>query len=182
MLHELTLYTGSHRGAEAAFRELAAKHGIKAIAYTFDGNGADDVDQSTLTVLSAEQLVKGDVSMEIVSRRLARSYHSADRIRKVTQTLFHVVNSAYHVFVVGVIQDDQTVKGGTGWAVELGRFFNREVSVYDQERKGWFTWRHGDWIPDLPSLGHRAFAGTGTRNLTDHGRRALEDLFARSLG
>lgn len=181
MRHELTLYTGAHRGAEATFRELATKWGLPTVAYSFEGNAIEG-DASAVTLLSAEQLQKGDVSMEIVSRRLDRSYHSAERIRKVTQTLFHVVNNSYHVFVVGVIQPDQTVKGGTGWAVELARFFNREVSVYDQERKGWFTWRHGDWIPDLPSLGHKAFAGTGTRNLTDHGKAALEDLFQRSLG
>ena len=181
MRHELTLYTGAHRGAEAAFRDLAKQWEIPTVAYSFEGNTIE-ADPTGVTQLTAEQLQKGDVSMEIVSRRLNRGYHSADRIRKVTQTLFHVVNNSYHVFVVGVIQPDSTVKGGTGWAVELARFFNREVSVYDQERKGWFTWRHGDWIPDLPALGHRAFAGTGTRNLTDHGHAALADLFQRSLG
>lgn len=182
MRHELELYTGAHRGAEAAFRAEAIRWEIPTVTYTFAGNAVEGVAAEELTVLSPDQLRKGDVSMEIVSRRLDRSYHSAERIRQVTQMLFHVVNNAYHVFVVGVIQPDQTVKGGTGWAVELARFFNREVSVYDQERNGWFTWRHGDWIPDLPGLGQRSFAGTGTRNLTDHGRAAIADLFARSLG
>ena len=39
---------------------------------------------------------------------------------------------------MGWIQDDGTVKGGTGWGVELAKFFNRELHVFDQEKNAWF--------------------------------------------
>ncbi|MEM8931948.1 MAG: hypothetical protein AAGE94_12290, partial [Acidobacteriota bacterium] len=92
----------------------------------------------------------------------------------------HMVNSSHHVFAIGWIQGDDTVKGGTGWAVELAKFFNREVSVFDQDRKQWFTWTDHQWQPDTPTIPDKAFCGTGTRNLTDAGRDAIRDLYARS--
>ena len=61
-----------------------------------------------------------------------------------------MVSRTYCVFVVGWIQGDDTVQGGTGWGVELAKFFNRPVSVFDQARHGWFTWKDGHWAPDSP--------------------------------
>jgi hypothetical protein len=120
--------------------------------------------------------------MEIVSRHMGRTYHRADRIRGVIQSMFHVVVPAYHVFAVGWIQPDGTVKGGTGWGVELAKFFGRAVSVFDQGRNAWFTYRDGHWEPDDPVIPEQAFAATGTRELTDEGRQAIEELFVRSFG
>ena len=77
--------------------------------------------------------------MEIVSKRMRRTYSRTDKIRKVIQSIFHMVNSGHHVIAVGWILEDNTVKGGTGWGVELAKLFNRPLSVYDQERKGWFS-------------------------------------------
>ena len=93
-----------------------------------------------------------------------------------------MVNSGYHVIAVGWIQPDETVKGGTGWGVELAKLFNRPLSVYDQERDQWFAWRDKQWIEETPVITDKTFAGTGTRNLTDKGSAALESLFERSFG
>ncbi|MEL7061595.1 MAG: hypothetical protein AAGN46_16335, partial [Acidobacteriota bacterium] len=109
-------------------------------------------------------------------------YASGRRLRRVFQALYHQVNKAYHVFAVGWIRADDTVKGGTGWGVELAKLFNRRVSVFDQDREQWFTWIDRQWQPDTPTVPERAFAATGTRNLTDAGRQAIHDLFERSFG
>ena len=120
--------------------------------------------------------------MEIVSMRMGRNYSKAEKIRKVIQSIFHMVNKGYHVIAVGWIQPDETVKGGTGWGVELGKLFNRPVSVYDQERKGWFSWKENSWVAETPVITDKTFVGTGTVNLTDDGRKAVLDLFERSFG
>jgi hypothetical protein len=134
-----------------------------------------------VVVLTAEELKKGDISMEIVSLRMGRKYTQANKIRKVFQSIFHMINDGLQVFAVGWIQPDDTVKGGTGWAVELGKLFNRPLSVFDQERDRWFTWKDNAWVEDLPKIEHSTFVGTGTRNLTDAGKRAIEDLYGRSF-
>jgi len=153
---------------------------MKEVNFTYEGHKAERT--RGLRVLTQEELQKGDVSMEIVSMLMKRTYSRADKIRKVIQSIFHMVNSGYHVIAVGWIQEDNTVKGGTGWGVELAKLFNRPLSVYDQDRKGWFSWEDSQWVEKTPVITSDTFAGTGTRNLSDEGRQALRDLFISSFG
>ncbi len=176
---QFTYYGGGHRGTEAEFGRQAEKYGVREVNYSFEGHQPER--KNGLTLLSPQELVKGDISMEIVSLRMNRKYSQVDKIRKVFQMIFHMVNSGIQIFAVGWIQQDHTVKGGTGWAVELGKLFNRPMSVFDQEKNRWYTWKENAWVEDLPTVDHETFVGTGTRNLTDAGRRAIEDLFARSF-
>lgn len=177
---QYTLYSGGLRGAEAEFGKCAEEWGCQEVNFSFKGHKMDRV--KDVRVLTEEELKQGDISMEIVSKRMGRSYAEADKIRKVIQSIFHMVNNGYQVFVVGWIQPNDTVKGGTGWAVELAKLFNRPVSVFDQDRNRWFTWKEGKWVEDTPVIEHKSFAGTGTRFLTDEGRKAIRELFERSFG
>lgn len=176
---QFTFYGGGHRGTEAEFGQQAEQFGLNEINYSFEGH--QPARAKGLKMLSPEELKKGDVSMEIVSMRMNRKYSRTHKIRKVFQSIFHMVNSGLQVFAVGWIQEDDTVKGGTGWAVELGKLFNRPLSVFDQERNQWFTWKDNSWVEDLPKVEYPTFVGTGTRNLTDTGSQAIKDLFTRSF-
>ncbi len=176
---DVTLYSGGHKGAEAEFGTLAEKFGINEVNFTFEGHKTER--QSGLKELSQEELKKGDVSMDIVSARMGRNFSKVDKIRKVIQSIFHMVNKGYQVFVVGWILPDNTVKGGTGWGVELAKLFNRPVFVYEQDRKAWFSWVDNTWVEVTPIISHKTFAGTGTRNISDDAKAALEDLYTRSF-
>jgi hypothetical protein len=174
------LVSGGHKGTEAEFGRCAERWGVREVTFSFQGHRMER--SGEVRVLSAKELAQGDVSMEIVSRHMGRSYTQIELIRRVIQSMYHVVVNAHQVFAVGWIQPDDTVQGGTGWGVELAKFFNRPVSVFDQNRNDWFTWQDGQWLPDTPTLGERPFAATGTRNLSDAGRAAIADLFRRSFG
>ncbi len=176
----ITLYSGGHKGSEAEFGRLAEAWGIQEVNFSFAGH---EVERSRgIHELSPEELDKGNVSMEIVSARMGRKFAQAQKIRKVIQTIFHMVNNGYHVITVGWIQPDDTVKGGTGWGVELAKLFNRPVHVYDQDRKGWFGWQDNAWVAQTPKIEQQTFVGTGTRHLTGDGQQALHDLFETSFG
>jgi len=175
-----TLFSGGMKGAEAAFGEAAEKWGVQEVNFSYEGHVM--ARDRNMQLLSEDELSRGDISMELASKMMNRTYYEKKKIRKVLQSIFHMVNKGHQVFAVGKILEDDTVKGGTGWAVELARLFNRPVSVYDQEKKAWFTWKEGGWQPDLPTIGFETIAGSGTRNLTDDGQQAIEELFARSFG
>jgi len=119
---QYTFFGGGHRGTEAEFGRQAEKYGVREVNYSFEGHQPER--QNGLIVLSSEELAKGDISMEIVSMRMNRKYSQVQKIRRVFQLIFHMVNSGLQIFAVGWIQPDNTVKGGTGWAVELGKLFN----------------------------------------------------------
>lgn len=173
-----TLYSGGLKGAETTFGEAAEKYGVNEVIYTFEDHKLSR-DKNSVT-LSQEELERGDISMELASRMLNRTYYETEKIRKVLQTIFHMVNSGHQVFVVGSIQDDDSVKGGTGWAVQLAKIFNRPLHVFDQPSEKWFTWRNG-WQEDTPLIRYDTFVGSGTRYLSDAGRLAIEKLFTDSF-
>ena len=179
-ISKITLYSGGHKGTEAEFGKLAEAWNMEEVNISFEGHNAERT--RGVKVLNQEELQKGDVSMEIVSKRMNRKYSRTDKIRKVIQTIFHMVNNGHHVIAVGWIQADNTVKGGTGWGVELAKLFNRPLNVYDQDRKNWFSWEDSQWVESTPVITSETFAGTGTRNLSEDGQQALLDLFTRSFG
>lgn len=174
-----TLYSGGHLGTETFFGECAEQFGVKEVTYSFEGHLIKR--EKNVVFLNDEELKRGDISMEIVSAHMHRSYSNTAAIRRVFQSIFHMINNGLQIFAVGAIQADNTVKGGTGWGVELGKFFNRDLHVFDTVKNCWHTWRHGEWIMETPTIIEKTFVGTGTRNLTDDSKAAIVDLFRRSF-
>lgn len=175
---QCTLYSGGLKGAETVFGETAEKYSVNEVILTFEGHKLSR--EKNVRVLSKEDLERGNISMELASKMLNRTYYETDKIRKVLQTIFHLVNSGYQVFVIGSIQEDGSVKGGTGWAVQLAKMFNRPLHVFDQPSGKWFTWKEG-WQEDSPRIQYETFVGSGTRYLNDAGRTAIEKLFEDSF-
>ncbi len=175
---QCTLYSGGLKGAETVFGETAEKYSVNEVIFTFEGHKL--AREKNVRVLAKEDLERGNISMELASKMLNRTYYETDKIRKVLQTIFHLVNSGYQVFVIGSIQEDGSVKGGTGWAVQLAKMFNRPLHVFDQPSGKWFTWKEG-WQEDSPRIQYDTFVGSGTRYLNDAGRTAIEKLFEDSF-
>ncbi len=175
---ECTLYHGGLKGAETVFGEQAEKYSVNEVIFSFEGHRLNR-DKSP-TILTDDDLLRGDISMEIASRMMNRTYYETEKIRKVLQTIFHMVNKGHQVFVVGNIMEDHSVKGGTGWAVELAKLFNRPLHVFDQNHNKWFTWKEDSWQEDSPKISYDTFVGSGTRYLNDEGRTAIENLFSES--
>ena len=177
---DLHLIHGGHKGAEACFGEIAEKYGVSETTLSFEGHRMER--SRNVEVLDDEALDKGRVSMEFVFQAIGRRFASGHGVLRVIHSMFHLVTRTDELFAVGWIQENGSVKGGTGWGVELAKLFNRRVHVFDQERGAWLTWDHDEWKPSEPTLPESGgFSATGTRHLSDGGREAIEDLFKRSL-
>ena len=111
--------------------------------FTFDGH--TEARRRGIRVLNHEELQAGDVSLEYVSQLMHRRYTDSPTLRKVLQTLWYQVNNGQEIYVVGVILDDGTVRGGTGWGAEFAKLCNKPLFVFDQEKDGWFDWTGDDW-------------------------------------
>ncbi len=178
------LFSGGAPGAEAAFGACAERYGVEEVNFTFEGHKIDR--HRGVRVLNHEELLAGDVSLEYVSRLMHRRYIEGPTLRKVLQTLWYQVNNGQEIYVVGVIQDDDTVRGGTGWGAEFAKLCNKPLHVFDQDRDGWFRWNGSAWdacgAQAAPVITHPHFTGTGTRHVRDNAMRAIEALFRRSFG
>ncbi len=177
---ECTLFSGGAHGAESAFGDAAERWGVREINLTFDGH----VQARTRGAhpLTEQELAAGDVSLAYVARRLRRGYGEGTMIKRVLQSLWHQVSRAQIVFVIGIIQEDGTVTGGTGWSVELARMWNKRLWVFDQEKEAWYRWNGEDWVEGVPTLDGTDYCGTGTRYLLPSGREAIDALMERSFG
>jgi hypothetical protein len=175
-----TLLSGAAGGAESEFGECAEKWGLHEVNYSFEGHTVTRA--RGIVNLSDAELKRGDVSFGYLKAHMHRTYPDTPLFRRVLQSIWHQVNTAGEVFVVGTILSDQTVKGGTGWAAELARHWGKRLYVFDQEKHAWFSWSDGAWTKTPPpKITATRFTGTGTRFLSDEGRAAIRDLFERSF-
>ena len=177
------LYSGAAQGAEAEFGAVAERYGIEEVNFTFEGHRIER--HRGVRMLNHEELLGGDVSLEYVARLMHRRYTDSPTIRRVLQTLWYQVNHGQEIYVIGTILDDGTVRGGTGWGAEFAKLCNKPLCVFDQGKDSWLLWSGDGWNAlgraDAPVITHPHFTGTGTRELHDNGRKAIEDLFARSF-
>ena len=179
---DCVLFSGAAGGAEAAFGAAAERHGIEEVNFTFEGH--KDARQRGIRVLTHAELQHGDVSLAYVAKLMHRRYPDTAMFKKVLQSIWHQVNNGQEIYVVGVIQKDDTVKGGTGWGAEFAKLCNKALFVFDQERDRWFAWHGAAWVPcpaGQPVIKHAHFTGTGTRHLADNGKAAIAALFDRSF-
>jgi hypothetical protein len=181
---ESILFSGGASGAEAEFGACAERHEVEEVNFTFEGHKIER--HRGVRVLNHEELLNGDVSLEYVSRLMHRRYTEGPTIRKVLQTLWYQVNNGQEIYVIGTILDDGTVRGGTGWGAEFAKLCNKPLHVFDQDHDGWFRWTGSEWKlcarTEWPAITHPHFTGTGTRNIRDNAKRAIEELFTRSFG
>ncbi|MBQ7607545.1 MAG: hypothetical protein IJU76_06200 [Desulfovibrionaceae bacterium] len=178
--NQCILYSGGAAGTEQFFGSLAESWGIEEVNYSFDGHQIER--RRGVRILTSEELTGKDVSLSYVSRLLHREYTKAPLFRKVLQSICWQVSSGDQVLVVGSIQEDKTVKGGTGWGAEFAKICNKNLLVFDQPNDTWFTWEEDDWIKVIdPVIQAKHFTATGTRFLENNGRIAIQNIFARSF-
>ena len=178
---DFTLLSGGAKGAEESFGACAQKWKLTEKNFSFSGR--EVARTRGLVELAPEELALGDVSWTYLTNRLKRELNSSEAMRKVLQTIWHQVNPAGEVFCVGEVLQAGTVKGGTGWAVELAKQQRKPIWVFDQASSCWYEWFRDDWRAcDPPKISQYRFCGTGTRRVTQAGIKAIEDLFSRSFG
>lgn len=177
---DCVIYSGGAPGAEAFFGLVAEQFGVQEVNYTFDGHQIER--KRGIRALTTEELALKDVSLAYVSKLMHREYTRAPIFRRVLQSICWQVSSGDEIYVIGDIQPDGTVKGGTGWGAEFAKICNKPLYVFDQTQNAWFSWLESEWIPaGKPVITATHFTGTGTRFLHENGRTAIEELFDRSI-
>jgi len=178
---DFILFSGGAAGAEEAFGAAAERAGIEEVNFSFDGHITNRT--RGLRVLNHEELQNGDFSLTYVSKLMKRRFPHTQMFRRILQSIWYQVNSGQEIYVVGVIQSDDTVQGGTGWGAEFTKLCNKPLFVFDQEKGRWFMWKKNHWegCSAAPVISHVHFSGTGTRHLNENGLKAINDLFDRSF-
>ena len=165
-------HSGGAIGSDTYWGEVGAKYGVTSNHYYHENktpNGNVEISQEDYLegqshVLDANETLhrKPEKYMNLLARNWAQVKYSDA------------------VFAIGHLTNG-IVDGGTGWAVQMAIDARKPVYLFDQIRNQWFKNLNGTWATsDIPILTTN-FAGIGTRELNDAGKRAIEAVYAKTL-
>jgi hypothetical protein len=174
--------SGAAKGADSYWKEIGEKYGVQTTDFTPE-------DMTPERIRHAEQFV--DASRE----RLGRSESKNEYVNKLIIRNYYQIVNADGVFAVGYRTSPTTIKGGTAYAVDmaLARSGNMPVHFYDQDKQAWFRVVRKnvgaigeapiDEFVEVPTPTLTASpALVGSRDLKDVGKKAIEDVYKRSMG
>lgn len=185
-------HSGGAIGADTWWGDVGTKYGVKSNHYYYsektpNGNfeiSQEDYEEGRCEAAKAAAYNFGYKYNTMKDFRLIRNWAQV----KYSDAIFaigHLVRPGEKLFPSQKsdtrVALNAAVQGGTGYAVAMAILHNKPVYVFDQERKQWYKCIDGKWlISEVPIL-TKNFAGIGSRNLTDDGKKAIEDVYARTI-
>lgn len=162
-------YSGGAVGSDTEWGNIAQKYGFNMIHYT-----VDDYDK-----LSRDDKESIEKQYKEVVERLSRKQLSADSYSgKLVRRDMLQANSADSILAIGRLGKNGHVDGGTAYATERGIIRGIPVYLFDQDDNHWKTYDGEKFINcEQPNLTRHA-ALIGTRQITDAGKRAIQNVFS----
>lgn len=166
-------YSGGAVGSDTEWGNIAQKYGFDMIHYT-----VDDYDK-----LSSDDKESIEKQYKEVVERLSRKQLSADSYSgKLVRRDMLQANSADSILAIGRLGKNGHVDGGTAYATERGIIRGIPVYLFDQDDNHWKTYDGEKFINcEQPNLTRHA-ALIGTRQITDAGKRAIQNVFSANAG
>ena len=176
------LHSGGAVGADTVFGVIGEQYGVlkeNIKHYYVEGNKTP----SGNAPLTQEQANTADARLVQANQTLNRSWPTASTyVNNLLRRNWFQVKNSDAVFAISVLDANKpgTVKGGTGWAVQMAIDANKPVFVFDQGKKQWFTWDGKKFVEtETPTLTPN-FAGVGKRAITDAGKEAIRDVYEKT--
>lgn len=188
-----TCHSGGAIGSDTEFEINCEKFKIKVNAYSYKTKSHTSKNK---VEISEEDFNEGILEVKKANKFLNR--WGIDKYMNLLARNWAQVKYSKQIFAIGEIIEPgtkdkkgyknnskmQIVSGGTGYAVMMGILNGREVFVFDQTKLKWFKWSpNSDRFVEIqkPIISNPNFAGIGTREINDFGKKEIEDLFLRSF-
>ena len=181
-------HSGGAVGSDTVWGEIGEKFGVKSNHYwhknkTPNGNKeiseADTEEGKKKVTIAARQMGRIEKTHTVRDERLIRNWSQvkhADAIFAITTMLS--VGSEMNYGKKALIQQG---KGGTGYAIQMAINEGKPVYVFDQIRNAWFKNINGKWEKsEVPTLTEN-FAGIGTREINENGKKAISDVYEKTF-
>lgn len=162
-------YSGGAVGSDTEWGNIAQKYGFDMIHYTVD-------DYDKLSSDDKESIEKQ--YKEVVERLSRRQLDANSYSGKLVRRDMLQANSADSILAIGRLGKNGHVDGGTAYATERGIIRGIPVYLFDQNDNHWKTYDGEKFINcEQPNLTRHA-ALIGTRQITDAGKRAIQNVFS----
>jgi hypothetical protein len=186
MTSEWVNHTGGCEGADIYWETEGRKYGVFSISYSFPKHTQYGENQLVLTI---DELLEGWKNIQKASETMKRPLSKIEfnpYIRNLLCRNWFQVKGANSIFAIGTIvkTNHSLVNGGTGWAVQMAIDEYKDVYLFEQEMDCWMKYVYEqskfvqiDYIPTLTNH----FAGIGSRDLKDSGKRAIEEIYKHTF-
>lgn len=173
-----TCYSGGASGSDTIFELEAIKRGFKVVAFSFDGHNTKS---KNTFILSPNQLREGFEHIKIANKRLHRNINNiSSYVRNLISRDWFQVKNSDTIFAIGNMQNEDSVRGGTGYAVACAIDEKKPIYFFEQNDNQWYYYDYEserfEIYESIPKLTEN-FAGIGTRNINDNGIKAILYLF-----
>lgn len=179
-------HSGGCPGSDMMWETEGLKYGIKTISYSFRNHVQEGKFPKILTL---QELAEGWEHVKIADRTLRKNVINLDSpyMRNLLcRNWFQVKNSDAIFAITTKFLTNETVDGGTGWAVQMAIDCDKPTFVFLQGQTG------GGWFRYKPITGFECmygekpkltenFAGIGTRELNDYGRMAIRNILKQNF-
>ena len=170
---QYTNHSGGAVGSDSYWGEIGEKYGITSKHYYAQGSKTPKGNTS----VSKEDLLEADIHLLKANETLKRKFPASNEyVNNLLRRNWQQVKNADAVFAISTIKDN-IVEGGTGWAVQMAIDNNKPVYVFDQNTNKWYKYNAGTWVEVETPILTKNFAGIGTRNLSESGKKAIEDVY-----
>ena len=171
-------FSGGAVGSDSMFSYFSIKKGFKVVDFSFDGHTTKSENRY---ILSAKQLKEGFEHIKIANERLDRNIKNVQPyVRNLISRDWFQVKNSDAIFAIGLLQGEDMVFGGTGWAIQTSIDNNKPIYLFEQSFNQWYYYDYEsnrfEIYEEVPTL-TKKFAGIGTRNINDNGIKAIESLF-----
>lgn len=182
-MSENVCISGACEGADLEWGDAAALAGHKVLHYGFVGMNQNKK-KVPYFVLGLMELREADAHLQKANTSLQRGTfpYRSDYVNNLLRRNYWQVKAAERVYAVAPIsQDGMTVRGGTGWAVQMAIDTHvPKIYVFNTVSNYWYEWNNGFCSFGefgKPPKPHGIYAAIGSREITDDGRKAIHDVY-----
>lgn len=191
---KITCNSGGAEGSDSYWELFAELYGMSINAFSYKTKkhkgphkfeiSKEDYDEGVSKVEKANKSLKRkgiDKYMNLLARNWAQVKYSEE----IFAIGYIVKNGDISKSGFKVTSTNESVDGGTGYAVQMAIDNSKTVYVFDQGTKCWYKW---SYILDkflklrnTPLILCKNFAGIGTREINEDGMKAIEDVFLNTF-
>ena len=160
------IHSGGALGADACFGN-GVECGYEVLCHSFQGQKV--YGKGTRVEHSAKELQIADSFLARANQVLQRKFPPSSLfvLNLLRRNYYQIVQSEFVIAAAPLSPAPQdTVEGGTGWAVEMAYQLNVPVYLWNTRTKSWYSNFSGLFLPHIGEIPNRGvFAGIGSRNI-----------------
>ena len=176
-LSRFTNHSGGAIGSDSYWGTTGEKYGVTSRHYHAEGAKTPTGN----TPVTREQLLEADEHLKKANETLKRRFPTSNEfINNLLRRNWQQVKNSDEVFAISTIKNN-LVEGGTGWAVQMAIDTGKPVHVFDQNTNSWYTYENGSWVKTETPVLTPNFAGIGTRQISEAGKKAIEEVYDKTF-